>query len=91
MKTSRKTMANAKTYNIYNEGRNEKVRLDLNENAWGCSPKVLEAIRHASVSDISLYPAYNSLISKLAQFYHVGDDNIIISNGAEKPRFQSKP
>ena len=83
MKTPRKTMANAKTYNIYNEGRNTKVRLDLNENAWDCSPKVLEAIRHILKEDISLYPAYNSFINKLAQFYQVENDNVIISNGAD--------
>ena len=83
MKSPRKTMANAKTYNIYNEARDTKIRLDLNENAWGCSPKVLQAIRHASVSNISLYPAYDSLINKLAQFYQVGQDNVIISNGAD--------
>lgn len=83
MKTPRKTMATLRTYDIYNYRRNEKVRLDLNENAWGCSSKVLEAIRHASVSDISLYPAYKSLINKLAQFYQIGEDNIIISNGGD--------
>jgi len=83
MKSPRKSMANAKIYNIYNEGRETKIRLDLNENAWGCSPKILQTIRHASLSDISLYPAYDSLINKLAQFYQVGQDKVIISNGAD--------
>lgn len=83
MKTPRKAMANAKTYNIYNEARETKVRLDLNENAWGCSPKVIEQLKNMSIEDISLYPAYDSLINKLAQFYQVGEENIIISNGAD--------
>ncbi len=83
MKSPRKTITNAKTYNIYNEARDVKIRLDLNENAWGCSPNVLQAIHHISISDISLYPAYESLINKLAQFYQVGQDNVIISNGAD--------
>ncbi|UCE05746.1 MAG: histidinol-phosphate transaminase [bacterium] len=83
MKTPRKAMANAKTYNIYNDGRNEKVRLDLNENAWGCSSKVLEQLKNVSIEDISLYPAYKSLINKLAQYYQIGQENIIISNGAD--------
>ena len=76
-------MANAKTYNIYNELRREKIRLDLNENAWGCSPKVLEALKNLSIEDISLYPAYDSFLKQLAQYYQIGTKNTIISNGAD--------
>ena len=62
----RKTMANAKTYQIYNEARKQKVRLDLNENAWGCSPKVMAAIKNTTAEDVSLYPEYGPFIKKLA-------------------------
>jgi histidinol-phosphate aminotransferase len=79
----RKAMANAKTYQIYNEARKQKVRLDLNENAWGCSPKVLEVIKKSMVEDISLYPEYGPFIEKLAQHYHISPENLIISNGAD--------
>lgn len=83
MRAPRKTMAQARTYQIFNAGRREKVRLDLNENAWGCSPKVLEALQNLSAEDISLYPAYDSFIKQIADHYHIGVENVIISNGAD--------
>lgn len=83
MRTPRRTMAQAKTYQIFNSGRREKVRLDLNESAWGCSPKVLEALEHLSPEDISLYPAYDSFISQVAEHYRIDTDQVIISNGAD--------
>ncbi len=83
MKTPRRTMTRAKTYQIFNTNRKEKVRLDLNENAWGCSPAVLEALQKLSPEDISLYPAYDSFINQIAEHYHVGSENVIISNGAD--------
>ncbi len=83
MKAPRETMANAKTYNIYNEARKEKIRLDLNENAWGCSPKVLAALTKLSIEDISLYPAYDSFQKQLARHYQSDTENVMISNGAD--------
>lgn len=83
MRTPRRTMAQAKTYQIFNSGRREKVRLDLNENAWGCSPRVLEALQNLSAEDISLYPAYDALLHQIADHYHIGTENVIISNGAD--------
>lgn len=79
----RKTMADTKTYQIFNSGRNKKTRLDLNENAWGCSPEVLKALQNFSVENISLYPAYDSFIKQIAEHYQVGPENVIISNGAD--------
>jgi len=83
MRTPRRTMTQAKTYQIFNSGRNEKTRLDLNENAWGCSPRVLHALQNLSPEDISLYPAYDSFSNQIAENYRIGTENIIISNGAD--------
>ncbi len=83
MRMPRRAMARAKTYQIFNSGRNEKVRLDLNENAWGCSASVLEALKNLSAEDISLYPAYDAFINQVAEHYRVGPENVIISNGAD--------
>lgn len=83
MRTPRTTMANAKTYQIFNSGRTKKIRLDLNENAWGCSPEVLEALQNLSPEDISLYPAYEKFLSQIADHYRIGTENVIISNGAD--------
>jgi histidinol-phosphate aminotransferase len=83
MISPRKTMANARAYQIFNEDRSSKTRLDLNENAWGCSPKVLEVIENATVEDIALYPEYGSFLTKFSQHYNVSVENVIISNGAD--------
>ncbi len=83
MISPRKTIANAKTYQIFNKDRRSKLRLDLNENAWGCSPKVLEVIENVTVEDISLYPEYGSFLKMLSQHYNVSLENVIISNGAD--------
>jgi len=83
MRTPRRTMAQAKTYQIFNLGRRQKIRLDLNENAWGCSPQVIEALENLSAEDISLYPAYDSFINQVAEHYGVGPEHVIISNGAD--------
>ncbi len=83
MKEPRKAMTNVKPYSVFNENRHEKVRLDLNENAWGCSPKVLLAIKNSEIKDISLYPAYQSLKKKLADHSGVKPENLTLSNGAD--------
>jgi len=35
------------------------LRLHLNENTAGCSPKVLEALAHLSATDVAFYPDYD--------------------------------
>ena len=42
------------------------LRLHLNENTGGCSPKVLEAIRRVDPRDVSTYPSYPELIRACA-------------------------
>ena len=41
------------------------LRLHLNENTGGCSPKVLEAIRRVDPRDVSTYPSYPDAHSRL--------------------------
>ena len=38
------------------------LRLHLNENTGGCSPRVLEAIRRVRADDVSTYPSYPALV-----------------------------
>jgi len=83
MKDPRKEMADVVPYSIFNEGRREKVRLDLNENAWGCSPRVIEVLRDVVPEDISLYPAYEPFIRKIAALNQVEEEQLILSNGAD--------
>ena len=43
------------------------LRLHLNENTGGCSPRVLEAIRRVQTSDVSTYPSYPALVRACAR------------------------
>src|ERR671919_548053 len=40
----------------------EGLRLHLNENTGGCSPRVLEAIRRVQADDVSTYPEYTKVV-----------------------------
>ena len=51
------------------------MKLDLNENIIGPSPKVLEAIRTLTENNIKFYPALGKLISKLAEVNNVDQRN----------------
>jgi histidinol-phosphate aminotransferase len=79
----RESLLEVTPYPLPEEGRRDKIRMDLNENNWGCSPKVVEAIRKASPSDISVYPEYDSLLKKISEFLGVSPENILLTNGSD--------
>lgn len=83
MTSPRSALSKVAPYSVFNENRLEKVGLDLNENAWGCSEKVLDVLRNVKLEDISLYPDCVSLIKKIAKFYDIRPNNLILSNGAD--------
>ena len=60
------------------------ARIGANENCYGPSPKVLEAIKNVSC-DVWKYPdptAYD-LKNELAKFYNISDQNIIVGEGID--------
>ncbi|MDP1725638.1 MAG: histidinol-phosphate transaminase [Bacteroidota bacterium] len=59
------------------------LRLSTNENCFGCSPLVLEAILN-KYKDVYLYPEVNpiALKEKLAKKYSVNPDNIVVGAGS---------
>jgi len=62
------------------------VKLNTNENPYGPSPKVFEAIRNATNNDLRLYPDPNAekLKQVLADYYHVAMDQIFVGNGSDE-------
>lgn len=60
------------------------LRLHLNENTGGCSPRVLDAIRGLSVTDISAYPAYTDLVLDCARLFDVDPDWVLLTNGLDE-------
>jgi histidinol-phosphate aminotransferase len=60
------------------------VRLHLNENTGGCSPRVLDAIKRLSATDISAYPSYTALVRATAVHFGVDPDWVLLTNGLDE-------
>ena len=62
----------------------EGLRLHLNENTGGCSPKVLEAIRNVRTDDVSTYPEYTRVVHAVARHFDVHPDYVLLTNGLDE-------
>ena len=60
------------------------LRLHLNENTGGCSPRVLEAIRRLQPEDVSTYPSYVPLVHACARHFEVDPEWILLTNGLDE-------
>ncbi len=60
------------------------VKIDSNENNYGPSPKVIEALKKCDYNNISFYPYYGELSKKIADFYGFDINNIKVTNGADE-------
>jgi len=60
------------------------LRLHLNENTGGCSPRVIEAIRQLKPTDISTYPSYASLVLAVAKYFDVDPEWVLLTNGLDE-------
>ena len=61
------------------------IKLASNENAWGCSKHVLQAIQSTCIEDISCYPNtyLHPFFKTLAEFLDVSGKNLFITNGSD--------
>jgi histidinol-phosphate aminotransferase len=65
--------------------REEKLRLDFNENTVGCSPRVIECLAaHMSATRLSMYPEYEAAMKELAAFFEVATDEFTLTNGTDE-------
>ena len=62
----------------------EGLRLHLNENTGGCSPRVLEAIRSIGTSDVSTYPEYSAVVDACARHFNVDPEWVLLTNGLDE-------
>ena len=60
------------------------LRLHLNENTGGCSPRVLEAIRRLHTTDVSTYPSYPGLVRACAEHFGVDPGWVLVTNGLDE-------
>jgi len=60
------------------------LRLHLNENTGGCSPKVVEAVRAFDGPRLATYPDFRDAILETAAFLGVDPDRIVLTNGLDE-------
>jgi histidinol-phosphate aminotransferase len=60
------------------------LRLHLNENTAGCSPRVLEALRQIGPQQIAVYPDYADAIRECAAFLGVEGRQLLLTNGLDE-------
>jgi histidinol-phosphate aminotransferase len=65
------------------EGRVGKLRLDFNENTVGPPAEVMRALGTLTLERIASYPEYRTAEERLARFFGVGIENLIVTNGVD--------
>jgi histidinol-phosphate aminotransferase len=80
----RKAVEKMKPYRPPLEGRRNFLRLDFNENTVGCSPRVIEALKTITASEIATYPEYDLLKEKTAKFFGVNINNVMPTNASDE-------
>lgn len=59
------------------------LRLHLNENTAGCSPRVIAALRQLTPHDIATYPDYDTVTAAVASRLGVAENRIVLTNGLD--------
>jgi histidinol-phosphate aminotransferase len=59
------------------------LRLHLNENTAGCSPKVIAALQRLTRQDIATYPDYDRVVSACATRLQVDPACLLLTNGLD--------
>jgi histidinol-phosphate aminotransferase len=60
------------------------LRLHLNENTGGCSPKVVEAVRAFDGPMLATYPDFRDAVMETAAFLDVDAERVILTNGLDE-------
>jgi len=64
--------------------RRAGLRLHLNENTEGCSPRVLEALQALTPSEIASYPDYDTVTTRVEQYFAVPAGWVQLVNGLDE-------
>jgi histidinol-phosphate aminotransferase len=79
----RKAILLRRTYEAPAEGRAGKIRLDFNENTSGCSPAARRALAQLTAEQIATYPEYQQPTRKLARYFRVAPEELLLTNGGD--------
>jgi histidinol-phosphate aminotransferase len=79
----RKAILLRRTYEAPAEGRAGKIRLDFNENTSGCSKAARKALARLTPKEIATYPEYEVPTRKLARYFGVHPEELLLTNGGD--------
>jgi histidinol-phosphate aminotransferase len=79
----RKAILLRRTYEAPAEGRAGKIRLDFNENTTGCSSAARRALARLTAKQIATYPEYEAPTRKLARYFGVHPEELLLTNGGD--------
>jgi histidinol-phosphate aminotransferase len=65
-------------------GARDGLRLDFNENTVGCSPRVLERLRHLDPEQLARYPEREPVERAIAEFLGVAPGETLLTNGVDE-------
>jgi histidinol-phosphate aminotransferase len=60
------------------------LRLHLNENTAGCSPRVLDAIGALGADEMAFYPEYDAVVRETAEYLGVDTAWLLLTNGLDE-------
>jgi len=60
------------------------LRLHLNENTAGCSPRVIEVLRSLTREQAAIYPDYDRAVEAAAARFGIGSDSLLLTNGLDE-------
>lgn len=63
------------------------LRLHLNENTAGCSPRVMNVLRELTREQAAIYPDYDQATGAVARRLGVAPDNVLLTNGLDEGIF----
>ena len=65
-------------------GGRDGLRLDFNENTVGCSPRVLNCLRHVGLEQLARYPEREPVEAAVAGFLGVAASQLLLTNGVDE-------
>ncbi len=84
MLKAKKILEDIPVYQTDEYYENYELKLDSNENVYGVSSKVLQALSDKNEKYISCYPCYGELLDKLSKKHLVEKNNILLTNGCDE-------
>lgn len=79
----RKCVERMTWYHAPPEGRVGRLRLDMNENLAGPSPEARRALARLSDEQIASYPEYGPARRRLARYFGVSGEELLVTNGVD--------